>query len=141
MRKPFAVALALLPLVFATLSLADERVPVVDTHIDAPSLVLEEWRDLGTETDREFDYASARKGGLAVAFMSIYTSADEDDAGKARQIAHMQIDAVEALAFRHPDKFAVLRSPADVERLQAGKRVLLALGMENGAPLGDDLGE
>ena len=33
----------------------------------------------------------------------------------------------------------MLRSPADLERLRAGGRVLLALGMENGAPIGDDL--
>jgi membrane dipeptidase len=73
--------------------------------------------------------------------MSIYTSPDEDQRGTARQLANMQIDAVEALVGRHPDKFAMLSSPADVERLQAGGRVLLALGMENGAPLGDDLSQ
>ena len=49
------------------------------------------------------------------------------------------IDAVEALVERHPDKFALLRSPKDVERLRKGGHVLLPLGMENGAPIGDDL--
>src|SRR3546814_2431894 len=49
------------------------------------------------------------------------------------------IDSVEALAERHPDKFALLRSPKDVDALRKGDRVLLPLGMENGAPLGDDL--
>ena len=115
---------------------------IVDTHIDAPSVLLSEWQDLGQLTpSREFDYPRARQGGLDVAFMSIYTSPDEDERGTARQLANMQIDAVEALVGRHPDKFAVLSSPADVERLQAGGRVLLALGMENGAPLGDDLSQ
>ena len=144
MRNPLSVYLALLPLAFAGFAQAADAtlVPVVDTHIDAPSLLLEEWRDLDAQSPgREFDYASARKGGLQVAFMSIYTSADEDDAGKALQTANLQIDTVEALASRHPDKFALLRSPADVERLRAGGRVLLAMGMENGAPLGDDLGQ
>ncbi|RYZ75007.1 MAG: membrane dipeptidase [Lysobacteraceae bacterium] len=115
---------------------------IVDTHIDAPSVLLSEWQDLGKLTpSREFDYPRARQGGLDVAFMSIYTSPDEDQRGTARQLANMQIDAVEALVGRHPDKFAMLSSPADVERLQAGGRVLLALGMENGAPLGDDLSQ
>lgn len=115
---------------------------IVDTHIDAPSELVREWQDLGKLTpSREFDYPRAREGGLDVAFMSIYTSPDEDRLGTARQIAHRQIDAVEAMVGRHPDKFALLTSPGDVERLRAGNHVLLALGMENGAPLGDDLGQ
>ncbi|MEP6908356.1 MAG: dipeptidase [Pseudoxanthomonas sp.] len=115
---------------------------IVDTHIDAPTGLVAEWHDLGQRTpSREFDYPRAREGGLDVAFMSIYTSPDEDEAGKARQIAHLQIDAVEAMVGRHPDKFALLSSPADIDRLRANNHVLLALGMENGAPLGDDLAQ
>lgn len=113
---------------------------IVDTHIDAPTELLDHWNDLGRPTpSREFDYPRARAGGLDVAFMSIYTSADEDEAGKAWQTANMQIDAVEALIARHPDKFALLHSPGDVVNLQRGDRVLLALGMENGGPIGADL--
>lgn len=114
---------------------------IVDTHIDAPSLLLRNWADLGVDTPKvEFDYPRARQGGLDVAFMSIYTSPAEDRAGSATQTAHTQIDAVEAMIGRHPDKFALLRSPKDLERLHLrGQRVLLALGMENGAPIGDDL--
>ena len=113
---------------------------VVDTHIDAPSELLDHWYDLGEATpQREFDFPRAREGGLDVAFMSIYTSADEDDEGKAWQIANTQIDAVEAMAARHPDRFALVHSPRDVGKLQRGGRVLLALGMENGAPIVDDL--
>ena len=113
---------------------------IVDTHIDAPSELVAHWNDLALPTpSREFDYPRARDGGLDVAFMSIYTSADEDEAGKAWQSANTQIDAVEALVGRHPDRFALLRSPGDVERLQRGEKVLLALGMENGGPIGDDL--
>ncbi|MFZ5655834.1 MAG: dipeptidase [Pseudomonadota bacterium] len=115
---------------------------IVDTHIDAPGELLDGWRDLGVETpDREFDYPRARRGRLDVAFMSIYTSPSDDAAGTARQKAHVQIDAVEALVGRHPDRFALLKSPADVGRLSENGRVLLALGMENGAPIGDDLAQ
>lgn len=115
---------------------------IVDTHIDAPSELMKQWRDLGVDAPGvEFDYPRARQGGLDVAFMSIYTSPEDDAAGTARQKAHMQIDAVEALAARHPDRFALLRSPADIERLSQNRRVLLALGMENGAPIGDDLAQ
>ncbi|MET0893799.1 MAG: dipeptidase [Pseudoxanthomonas sp.] len=123
----------------AATRLAQDAV-IVDTHIDAPTELLAEWRDLGALTPgREFDYPRARQGGLDVAFMSIYTSPQEDQLGTARAIAHRQIDAVEAMVGRHPGKFALLASPGDVERMRADNHVLLALGMENGAPLGDDL--
>ncbi len=114
---------------------------IVDTHIDAPTELLKEWRDLGTATDREFDYPKAQAGGLNVAFMSIYTSPGEDQQGKSRQIANMQIDSIEALVQRHPDKFAILTSPNDIDRLKANGHVLLAYGMENGAPIGNDLSQ
>lgn len=115
---------------------------IVDTHIDAPTQLLAEWKDLGEASEgREFDYPKARAGGLDIAFMSIFTSADDDESGKARQIAHMQIDAIEALVARHPDRFALLTAPGDAKRLQTGKRVLLAFGMENAAPIGDDLAQ
>lgn len=113
---------------------------IVDTHIDAPSELLSHWDDLGVAAPgKEFDYPRAREGGLDVAFMSIYTSPEADATGTAWQIANTQIDAVEAMAGRHPDKFALLRSPADIEKLRKGGRVLLTMGMENGAPIGDDL--
>jgi membrane dipeptidase len=120
--------------------LAQEAV-IVDTHIDAPGILTDKWADLAVEAkDREFDYPKARAGGLDVAFMSIFTSHGQDQAGSAWQIANTMIDGIEALAARHPDKFAILTSPRDAERLLQGGRVLLPLGMENGAPLGDDLG-
>lgn len=149
MRTVLALALLLSP----PLALADQPLSagqrfaqdaiIVDTHIDAPSGLLRHWNDLGVDTPKvEFDYPRARQGGLDVAFMSIYTSPGEDAAGTAQQTAHTQIDAVEAMIGRHPDKFALLRSPADLERLhERGRRVLLALGMENGAPIGDDLAQ
>jgi membrane dipeptidase len=115
---------------------------IVDTHIDAPGALRKKWADLGMASpDREFDYPRARAGGLDVAFMSIYTSAAQDDDGSAWQVANTMIDAVQALAARHPDKFAILTSPGDVDRLREGGRVLLPMGMENGAPIEDDLGK
>src|SRR5690606_22148826 len=75
---------------------------IVDTHIDAPGVLVSKWADLGEAApDREFDYPRAREGGLDVAFMSIYTSARQDDTGSAWQAANLQIDAIEALVARH----------------------------------------
>lgn len=112
---------------------------IVDTHIDAPTELLKAWRDLSVAQPREFDFPKARAGGLDVAFMSIYTSPGQDDDGSAYDVANRMIDAVEKLASENPDKFALLRTPRDVEALRLLDLVLLPLGMENGAPIGGDL--
>ena len=66
---------------------------ILDTHIDAPGLLMDTWADLGIEAkDREFDYPKARAGGLDVAFMSIYTSAAQDADGSAWQVANAMIE-------------------------------------------------
>ena len=111
---------------------------IVDTHIDAPENLIGDWNDLtGSVPKREFDYPRAKEGGLDAPWMSIFTSAEEDAEGKAWTIANLQIDAVRSLVARAPDKFALLLSPKDVDA-QIGK-ILLPMGMENGAPIGDDL--
>ncbi|SIQ51100.1 dipeptidase [Solilutibacter tolerans] len=122
----------------ASRKLAQEAV-IVDTHIDAPGELRDAWRDLVVDTDREFDWPKSQVGGLDIAFMSIYTSPKQDADNTAYHAANQQIDAVLALAARAPDKFALLTSPRDVARLARPGRVLLPLGMENGAPIGDDL--
>ena len=123
----------------AAAKLAQDAI-IVDTHIDAPGILMDKWADLGVETkDREFDHPKSRAGGLDVAFMSIYTSPKQDADGSAWHVANQMIDGVEALVQRHPGKFAILASPKDAARLIEGGRVLLPMGMENGAPLGDKL--
>lgn len=139
MRPPVpALHLLATGLILACAAASAREPVIVDTHVDAPEILMERWADLGNPAkDREFDHPKARAGGLDVAFMSIYTSAAQDDDGSAWQAANRMIDAIEALVQRHPDRFAILTSPKDAARLLEGERVLLPLGMENGAPLGD----
>lgn len=150
MFKPSTLAVLISTLLLSNSLLANSATPaaqqlaqdaiIVDTHIDAPTELLVQWNDLGYATpSREFDYPNARSGGLDVAFMSIYTSPEEDAEGKARQVANRQIDSIEALIARHPDKFALLTSAQQVDTLKENGHVFLALGMENGAPIEDDI--
>ena len=109
---------------------------VVDTHIDAPYRLYREAADLGDSVaEREFDFPRARKGGLDVAFMSIFTPARSADAGEARKVADQLIDLVEGIVERHPREFAIATCTADVEHLRGSGQVALALGMENASPL------
>lgn len=110
---------------------------IVDTHIDAPHRFLIAGKEIGSRTaDGQFDYVRAREGGLSVAFMSIYTSPSLEATGGSGPRADSLVTAVEDLAATAPDKFVLVRSVADVRREAGRGRVLLAMGMENGSPIG-----
>ena len=54
-----------------------QKYVLVDTHIDVPYRVEAGWVDVSKATeDGDFDYPRAKKGGLNLPFMSIYTPAD-----------------------------------------------------------------
>ena len=116
---------------------------IVDTHIDVPYRLQNTPADVSQRTEGgEFDYPRAVAGGLDVVFMSIYTPAGlQGTPGANAELADALIDQMNAIAEAAPDKFAVVANTADVERLRGDGRVLFAYGMENGAPIGDDLGE
>jgi membrane dipeptidase len=113
---------------------------IVDTHIDAPMRIYGKGVDVSIATeDGDFDYPRAVAGGLNAAFMSIYTDANLEAEGRSREVAEEIIDAVEALAEKSPDKFAIARSTADVRANFEKGIVSLPLGMENGSPIEGDL--
>jgi len=121
---------------------------ITDGHVDLPyRLKVKNFR-LDREymgipvstTEGDFDYERAKKGGLDAPFMSIYIPSSyqlQPDKGKA--LADSLINMISAIATQIPDKFALANSPAEVEaNFKAGK-ISLPMGMENGAPIGDDL--
>ena len=109
---------------------------LVDTHIDVPYRLHQEWEDVSVATeDGDFDYPRAVAGGLDALFMSIYIPADVDAAGEAKGFAEGLIDSVQALAASAPEKFGLATCTADVTGLKAAGRIALAMGMENGGPI------
>lgn len=116
------------------------RYPIVDTHIDFPSEIMDGWLDATVrQPATNFDYVKAREGGLVVPFMSIYTSSDLEGTGKSKQRAEEMIAVVRKMTTTWPDKFALVTSPGDVRKQLKSGRVLLALGMENGSPIEGDI--
>lgn len=117
-----------------------QRMLLVDTHIDVPDRLEGQWADVTQLTaDGDFDYERARRGGLNVPFMSIYTPAESEADGSSFALANRLIDRVEALAGRAPKKFAVVRSTSQVEQARRLGLMSLAMGMENGSPLAGKL--
>ncbi len=111
--------------------------PLVDTHIDAPYRIVDGWVDVTKAIEGgDFDYVRARRGGLDIVFMSIYTPAKAEADGTAFQLANQLIDHVEAIEARSGGRMTVKHSIN--ERKNQGP-VQMALGMENGAPIEGDL--
>jgi membrane dipeptidase len=132
---------------------------IVDGHIDLPYRMkiarfrLErEFVDPSVETDGDFDYVKAKEGGLNAPFMSIYIPAScqsafdheygnllEGEKNRAKELADSLINLVKEITEKYPDKFAIATSPEEVEAHFEKGLIALPMGMENGAPLGDDL--
>ena len=121
---------------------------LADTHVDLPyRLSIKHFRlereYLGipvSTTEGDFDFERAKKGGLDAPFMSIYIPSERQltpDNGKA--MADSLISMIEGIVQAHPDKFALARTPTEIEENSKAGKISLPLGMENGAPIGYDL--
>lgn len=121
---------------------------ITDGHVDLPyRLKMKNFR-LEREymtipvstTEGDFDFERAKKGGLDAPFMSIYIPSSyqqQPDNGKA--LADSLINMIRTIAQEIPDKFALANTAAEVDaNFKAGK-ISLPMGMENGAPIGNDL--
>jgi len=131
-------------------ALADElahRYIITDGHVDLPYRLkvrnfrlTREFIGIPVKTDDgDFDYVRAKEGGLDAPFMSIYIPASHQETGTAKVFADSLIDMVRSIAEAHPDKFAMAGSPDDVEQQFKKGLLSLPMGMENGAPIMDDL--
>jgi membrane dipeptidase len=121
---------------------------ITDGHVDLPfRLKVKNFRleqeFLGipiSTTEGDFDFERAKKGGLDAPFMSIYIPSRyqlEDDKGKA--LADTLIMMIDGIIEAHPDKFGKAGSPAEVEANTKAGKISLPMGMENAAPIGNDL--
>ncbi len=121
---------------------------ITDGHVDLPfRLKVKNFRlereYMGipiSTTEGDFDYERAKAGGLDAPFMSIYIPASyQQKPDKGKSLADSLIDMVRGIAAAHPDKFALAGSPAEAEKNFAEGKISLPMGMENGAPIGNDL--
>ena len=113
---------------------------ITDGHIDVPWRLNDGYEDLSVRTEGgDFDYIRAKEGGLDAPFMSVYVPSSYQETGGAKEKADSLIDLVNRIADDHPDKFEVATSVADVNRIFGDGKIALPMGMENGAPLLDDL--
>lgn len=121
---------------------------ITDGHVDLPFrlkmdkfVVSREYMGIPIKTDEgDFDYERAKKGGLDAPFMSIYIPSSyqlQPDMGKA--LADSLINMISGIAENLPDKFALAGSVEEVQQNFAKGIISLPMGMENGAPIGNDI--
>ncbi|MCH8227248.1 MAG: dipeptidase [Proteobacteria bacterium] len=119
-----------------TAGLLAQQALIVDTHIDVPYRLFDDWADVTQSTeDGDFDYHRARSGGLNIPFMSIYTPAEAEEEGTSYALANQLIDSVEALVGRAPGKFVIVKTTDDAKQAMENGLIGLAMGMENGSPI------
>lgn len=118
----------------------DDPLYLVDTHIDVPYRLARDFEDIGKATERgDFDYPRARAGRLHAAFMSIFVPVEKQAPGTARDFANYLIDLVELTCQRNGDKFEIAHSTHHLKKIVRSQRIALALGIENGAAIENDI--
>ena len=112
---------------------------IADTHIDLPDWLYDEWYDVTQLSKGEIDYPRAIKGGLDVAFMSIYTSPSLEGTGKSKVKADSMMSLVHKMVSTWPEKFYFIRSTSEIQANLNQNKILLTMGMENGSPIENNL--
>ena len=125
--------------------LAHENI-IIDGHVDLPFrmvvkgfMLKKEVEDVSVETEGNFDHPKAKRGGLDAPFMSIYIPSRYQETGGAKAFADSLIDMVSQLPIEYPALFALANSPQHIQQNFAKGLISLPMGMENGAPIEDDL--
>lgn len=120
---------------------------IADGHVDLPYrmkkagfILRKEVMDVSKETTGNFDYVKAKTGGLDAPFMSIYIPSTYQITGGAKVFADSLISMVGKLPVAFPELFALANTPAEIKANFEKGLVSLPMGMENGAPIEDDLG-
>lgn len=119
-----------------------ERILAVDAHVDIPLDFATATHDPSGYTFAQFDLPKMRAGGVAAAFLVVYTSQgalDVDGIARARLMAEQRWQSIERLVRSFPDQVALARSASDVERIRSSGRSAVLIGMENAYPLGQSV--
>ncbi len=116
-----------------------QRAILVDTHNDALSNQLITKVDLGKlQTIGNFDLPRAEKAGLDVQVFSVWCG-DQYGNGTAYAFANREIDSLDALIKRYPNKIKLVRTAADLQKTVAQKKMAAMIGVEGGHMIEDRL--
>lgn len=113
---------------------------VIDTHNDALSQVI--MKGLSIEDNLKgkahTDLERLRRGGVDVQVFSVFC---DEQFGKdtAFKHANIQIDSLYAIAGRNPDRIAIVRNPAELDRAVKEGKLAALIGVEGGHMIEENL--
>lgn len=113
---------------------------ILDSHIDWPEWNLSNPVDISEETTKgDFDLIRANKGGLnaALSVVWIYSSYNVEE---GRIMVDSMLKMITGYTVKYPDKFAIARNPGDIRKNFSNKLFSFPLCLENGTPIGNNLG-
>jgi membrane dipeptidase len=121
-----------------------ERVITLDTHVDINVANFTAERRYADRLDTQVNLPKMEEGGLDAAFFIVYVGQGPLDAGgyaKAYAQAIEKFDAIHHLTTEMaPDRIELARTAADVRRIAASGKKVALIGIENGYPIGTDIG-
>ncbi|MCE5272075.1 dipeptidase [bacterium] len=116
----------------------------IDTHVDIPAGYATEKLDPAKRCpELKVDLVKMAEGGLKCVFLASYTGQGPLTAAgyaNAEATALEQIEAIHRLTQRmHPDLVGLALSPVETVKIAASGRRVVAIGLENAYPLGENL--
>lgn len=123
-----------------------EKALTVDTHCDTPMLMLNESFDIGnrnTPPQSLVDFPRMKEGGLDAMFFAAFTGQKERTAENTEAAYKMANDMIDAI-YKATDKYSgmaeIATSATDASRIEKLRKRAIYIGMENGFPIGSDIG-
>src|SRR5215218_10986954 len=118
------------------------RAVAVDMHADTVQFVIDEGADISTRVETtHLDAVRMREGGLDAQFFSVWVEPEFYGLGGEETIARAdaQVEAVRALAERHPDIWTFATTAADIRRAHEEGKFAALLGLEGGYAIDEKL--
>ncbi len=118
------------------------RAVAVDMHADTVQFVIDEGADISTRIETtHLDAVRMREGGLDAQFFSVWVEPEFYGTGGESAIARAdkQIEAIRALAERHPEVWTFATTAADIRRAHDEGKLAALLGLEGGYAIDERL--
>ena len=121
-----------------------ERVITLDTHDDISIKNFTDSINYTQRLENQVNLPKMKEGGLDVAWFIVYTGQDSLNANgfkKAYDNAISKFDAIHRLVKEYaPDQIELALTSDDVRRIAASGKKVAMIGIENGYPVGEDIG-
>ena len=112
---------------------------IIDSHLDTPSKLVEEGRNIGIDNPGvHVDFPKMKAGGVYGAFFALYT-APEMEPDQATRHALEMISATYDACEANPDYASLTFSPEEAEENRKNGLISVFMGMENASPIQESL--